>query len=64
MTCPHCHAEDNTGVFFLCGTDSSVFHQSEECKRRVRDSAEDIEVDDEINRRREHRNFEPDHFGR
>ena len=63
MNCPYCQAEDNTGVFFLCGTDSAVFEQSEECKRRVRESAEDIATDDEINRRREHRHFEPDHFG-
>ena len=63
MNCPFCHAEDNTGVFFLCGTDSAVFQQSTECKRRVRESAEDLAVDDEINRRREHRHFEPDHFG-
>ena len=64
MTCPYCRAEDNTGVFFLCGTDSAVFVQSTECKRRVREFAEDLDVDDEINRRREHRHFEPDHFGR
>ena len=33
--CPYCQAEDNTGVFFLCGTDSAVFQQSAECKRRA-----------------------------
>ncbi len=41
MNCPDCHADDNTGVFFLCGTDSAVLQQSEECKRRVREAKED-----------------------
>jgi hypothetical protein len=45
-------------------TEGLGVEQSEECKRRARESAEDVEVDDEINRRREHQHFEPDHFGR
>jgi len=35
-----------------------------ECAEGQRQHAEDLAVDDEINRRREHRHFEPDHFGR
>ncbi len=58
MNCPHCGAEDNTGVFFLCGTDSAVFEQSEECRRRARESAEDIAVDEAIDQRRMQRHFE------
>ncbi len=71
MNCPHCAAstvtETSTFRDYDCGstwTECGGVEQSEECKRRARESAEDLAVDDEINRRREHRHFEPDHFGR
>lgn len=71
MNCPHCTSptvtEASTFRDFDClstWTEGVGVEQSDECKRRVRESAEDLAVDDEINRRREHRHFEPDHFGR
>lgn len=63
--CPNCGSEDNTGVAFLCGTMvvGDRVMQSDECRQACRQHAEDLAVDDEINRRRERRHFEPDHFG-
>ena len=65
-TCPHCNSQDNTGVAFLCGTVvvGDLVMQSDQCREACDRFAEDLAVDDEINRRREHRHFEPDHFGR
>ena len=45
-----------------------IIHDVEECRIReereiAKRHAEDLAVDDEINRRRERRHFEPDHFG-
>ena len=65
-TCPHCHSDENTGVAFLCGTTvvGDLVMQSAECREACKRFVKDLAVDDEINRRREHRHFEPDHFGR
>lgn len=64
-TCPRCHSDDNTGVAFLCGTMvvGDLVMQSAECREACKRDVQDLAVDDEINRRREHRHFEPDHFG-
>lgn len=71
MNCPHCQSpiRIETAQFteFTCG--AGFEHAPEgiqhwECAEGKRQSVEDLDVDDEINRRREHRHFEPDHFGR
>lgn len=68
--CPHCQSpiQTQTAQFteFTCG--AGFEHapggiQHWECAKGQRHHAEDLAVDDEINRRREHRHFEPDHFG-
>ena len=69
-TCQHCKSpiRHETAQFteFACG--AGFEHALEgiqrlECAEWQRQHAEDLAVDDEINRRREHQHFEPDHFG-
>lgn len=67
-TCPHCLSSivTETATFrdYECGsswTEGLVLDRSQECESRQH--AQDAEADDEINRRRERRHFEPDHFG-
>lgn len=67
-TCPACASQIVTEAAtfrdYNCGsswTDGIGFDRSHECEERQH--AKDLAVDDEINRRREHRHFEPDHFG-
>ena len=68
--CPHCGAEDNTGVAFRCGTQHVGMEtfQSQQCRDRVlmkilaaQDGGfmEDIAADDRVNDIRGER-----HFGR
>jgi hypothetical protein len=68
MNCPHCGAatvtEAATFRDFDClstWTEGLGVEQSDQCRNRQH--VQDLAVDDEINRRREHRHFEPDHFG-
>lgn len=68
MKCPLCHSQiaTQTATFreYSCGTswaEGSGLEESAECRKRA--FVLDLKVDDEMNRRREHRHFEPDHFG-
>ena len=56
--------ETSTFRDHACGStweEGTGVDQSHECLRRK--LVQDLAVDDEINRRRERRHFEPDHFG-
>jgi hypothetical protein len=66
--CPLCHSpivtEAATFRDYDCGSswaEGAGLEESAECRKRS--LIHDLAVDDEINRRREHRHFEPDHFG-
>lgn len=56
--------ETSTFRDHACGStweEGTGVDQSQKCLRRKLE--QDLTVDDEINRRRERRHFEPDHFG-
>lgn len=67
-TCPHCLSSivTKTATFrdYECGsswTEGIWLDRSHECEERQH--AQDVEADDEINRRRMGRHFEPQHWG-
>ena len=67
MNCPFCQSaflgDDGNQITWACGTYSNggPRTQSVRCQNRAAD--QDVEVDNEVTRRRMRRHFEVDHYG-